>query len=556
MTQMRRLVIGWLGCLGVLVALPVAGQASCPATVILALSRAAAVCQDMGRNTACYGNGSVSATFAGDLTGLALALPGDQVTTQGLLSVRTDSALEWSVARIDTQANLPETEQRSITILLNGNASVENVVPMIPQVSATARGTLNVRALPQQNAEILDRVSIGGLVMASGRTDDGSWLRVAIPNTDVTGWVSRELVESDDNLNTLDVVDADTPLRRPFESIIMDTAAGDAACAGAPESAVLLQTPAGEDNAQITVNGAALHLLGTAWLQIQRSGDAATLTLAVLDGFAVIEAFDATQVVPAGAQTQIPLDDNRLVSGAPSAALPYDSATVATAPVVTLPERIRIAEPLSDDQITAAIADFTMPAIMTTATPAPARCRYTARFAADVRTGPGEQFEQTDVIEQGQAVFPIGRTTDDAGIEWIQLRYRGWVRASVIEASDTCDPLPVAEFVALPGSNTLSLETCTPSNGPLRPGQRVTVEFIPPPRDTFEESMVITRVERGRITVDDERLYTWVTDPIQTSDRQYIRVFSGRWTAEPGTFRIVGTHLSYQMICTVTVPLP
>jgi hypothetical protein len=45
--------------------LKVAAQAAplCPAPILLAFSRSGSACFTMGRNQACYGNGSVSATM-------------------------------------------------------------------------------------------------------------------------------------------------------------------------------------------------------------------------------------------------------------------------------------------------------------------------------------------------------------------------------------------------------------------------------------------------------------------------------------------------------------
>src|SRR5512138_92741 len=81
-------------------------QASCPANILLLLSRAAAVCSRAERNQACYGNGAVSADFYVPPT--AFAQPGDIADSGAIHTLYTgDAAGEWGVAALSTQANLP-----------------------------------------------------------------------------------------------------------------------------------------------------------------------------------------------------------------------------------------------------------------------------------------------------------------------------------------------------------------------------------------------------------------------------------------------------------------
>lgn len=550
MNKLHRWLAGGVGGILLLIGLPALAQETCPANVILAMARAAAVCQTLDRGTVCYGNGTVAA----DLSGASqFALPGDQIDAGTVRSVTVDSSGDdWSTATITTQANLAETDQRSVTFILYGNGRIDNLVSPLPTLSATARGTVTIRSRPGSDGDIVGRVGINTTVTLTGRTEDNVWLRAAVPNTNISGWASPETLTLDGSLTELNIVDENTPLLRPFEQIMVTTAHDDADCAGAPESGLLIQSPPIPDAARLTVNGAALQLTGTAYLQ--ENADA-TLDIAVLSGIAVVEAAGEQQIIPQGTFTRLALGADQLVTAPPPPAEPYTAESVATVPVNNLTTRIRTAEPATEEQIAAAIADYTA-SPPPEATPVVVEvCRYIMQTADHVRRAPGSRYESVEILEEGARVYPVARTTGEDGAEWLELRYGNWVRASSVSASDACGSLPEAAYIAQPGTNTLTLETCTTSNGPIRTGQRVTIEFIPLPRETLGESQIITQVDRGRITVDERRLHIRVSDPIRLAERRYIRRFSAVWTARPGTWRIAGTHLSYQMICNVNVPV-
>jgi hypothetical protein len=101
------------------------------------------------------------------------------------------------------------------------------------------------------------------------------------------------------------------------------------------------------------------------------------------------------------------------------------------------------------------------------------------------------------------------------------------------------------------------------SNGPIRAGQWVTLEFLPAPFEGLDAARRAISVDPGRITIDNrDRLYVWASEPILISpydipleERRYVRVFSAEWGATPGTHRIIGQRLSYILNCDVTVPV-
>jgi hypothetical protein len=55
--------------------------------------------------------------------------------------------------------------------------------------------------------------------------------------------------------------------------------------------------------------------------------------------------------------------------------------------------------------------------------------------------------------------------------------------------------------------------------------------------------------------VGSQRMRVQASQPVKIADERYVLTYSTQWEATPGTFRITGKRLSYQVICDVTVPL-
>ena len=290
-------------------------QTDCPASVLLALARAAAACMSMERNQFCHGNGeSVSVYHYGSIEEMPVQ-PGDRFDLSSILElgIGDDDAPEWNVATLQVQANLPDAEQRSATFLLFGNVYIANEVPPLPELTITSTGTLNVRALPEADADILTTLPLRGTATANGRTQDNRWLRIVTRNNTL-GWASVENLTVDGSISTLNVVDTAAPFLRPFQVFSLYTGADDALCDGAPESGLLIQTPGANVPVELTVNGVLAEVAGTVFIQAQPQ---AMMTINVLNGYAEIGALGAVHYVPAGARIHIPLGEDVLVSSAP-----------------------------------------------------------------------------------------------------------------------------------------------------------------------------------------------------------------------------------------------
>jgi hypothetical protein len=550
----------WLVLAGITVflLLPVPAHAQdgnqCPANVLLAMARAGSACNGLEHDQACYGNGLIQATFqSGEGTFRA---PGDKVGAGTLRQVQIggDPAV-WSVILMRIRADLAVTEEHSVTLLAFGDVTLENRVPPVPELAVSSTGLLYIRATPADDGEIIQVLGLRDTVVANGRTQDGIWLRVFVPGSNQLGWVSTSVITSAENILTLNMVDEATPYFRPFQVFSVQTGVDDAWCEHATESGLLIQTPNTFTEVHLTVNGTALYLAGTVFIQAQADG---TMTINVLDGQTEVTAHGETRFIPAGARTQIAQGPDMLPTDAPTPAEPYDLGDLAGLPINNLPYRLVLPTPLDraalDTLVEAHFAPTPTPLSPTTAE-SEQWCVRRVRENVSLWAGPGTYYEIANVIAAGTRVNPVLQMTDADGVIWWQLVTSNWIRASAVESTGNCPAVPTTEYAPPPATNHLSLETCMTTNGPLRAGQRVTIDFVPPAVATAAEAQQAPRIDPGRVMVGSQWLYVRSSHPVKIADERYVITYSAQWQAEPGTYRVTGARLSYVVICDVTVPL-
>ncbi|MEQ8677215.1 MAG: SH3 domain-containing protein [Aggregatilineales bacterium] len=531
-------------------------QTTCPATVLLSVSRSGSACFGLERNQVCYGNGTVSAqTFSRDAMQFidsneeGLIQPGDVsglATMQRLQTSLIEDGL--SVALAQVQSSLTDAEQRTVGVILFGDAQIENLVTPLVMFRVSANGTINIRAMPDMQADILERLTIGDQVTVIGRNSDedadenGDWLRVRIPATENYGWIPAEVASANDPIGALAIMDNDTPVYRPFEVLNIQTGSADRLCEGAPESGVLMQAPNSFTPAQFILNGAEITLFATVFLQ--STGD--QVAMYVLDGEAEVDGV----FIPAGTMTLLDAPEP----------LPYSSDLFTGLPINILTDRIQIAEPLTPEGIIAAqeAHEPMIPIVEAQeAVPTAEACSYRVIRLANLWSGPGMLYEVINEISAGASVFPVLETRDSDGDTWWQLSNSNWIRAELVDASETCGAVPFVANIPAPTTNILSMEDCRTRNGPLRDGQRVTIEFTPPAFDGLEEARAATRIDPGTVTINERRFSVSASDPIVRggTDDRYFRIFRAHWEATPGTYRIVSGRLTYILICNLTVPV-
>ncbi|MBZ0286399.1 MAG: hypothetical protein K8I30_02205, partial [Anaerolineae bacterium] len=396
-------------------------------------------------------------------------------------------------------------------------------------------------------------------VIANGRTADGAWLRVQVPDSEEYGWASREVVAAQGNLDELVVVGIETPIYNPFQ--VMTVSTEDAGlCDGSVPGGLLIQSPNVEDQVQMYINSVDVRLSGTAYLDTLTAD---YLTVTLLDGSADIRAGGEDRFVPAGSRALIPIDPEfGQVDGAPSPAEPYDINRLTGLPINNLPGRLTIAEALTTEQIAALTAEH-MAAVEAAANVEPVetveRCKRVTVGTATLWAGPAEFYEAINEIAAGRPIYPVLQIADADGAVWWQLQNSNWIQANAVRQSGECDEIPVTDFVPRQQYNTISMERCETQNGPLRVGQVVTIQFTPPAFENYYDARLAVRVDPGQFTIDERYQYVQASDPISigtagTEQERYVRVFSTTWTATGGAHRIISERLSYILSCDITVP--
>jgi LysM repeat protein len=118
-------------------------------------------------------------------------------------------------------------------------------------------------------------------------------------------------------------------------------------CEEVPPSALLIQSPGGQQ-VTLNLNGADVTLASTVYVTAPADG---VMTLATLEGLAIVTAFDVVRVVQPGGQVTLPLglEDGLQVIGAASPVTPFDWETIQHAPLELLDDPIDLPEPLAAD---------------------------------------------------------------------------------------------------------------------------------------------------------------------------------------------------------------
>jgi hypothetical protein len=129
---------------------------------------------------------------------------------------------------------------------------------------------------------------------------------------------------------------------RGAEGYYFSSGIGDAACNSAPSDGILVQSPSGAYEISLRLNGADIRLGSTAFIEAQ-PGEA--MQVNVLEGRAIVEAEGVTQVVVAGEQTELSLDETGTVDSAPSLPQPYTEDKTRALPVTGLERPIQVAPP-------------------------------------------------------------------------------------------------------------------------------------------------------------------------------------------------------------------
>lgn len=339
-----------------------ATEAMCSEIVQRAWDNLDTLCDDTNRNQACYGHMLLDAQPQPDVIRFAFEQEGEKVDVADLQSLRLSTmdlvSGNWGVALMQIKANLPATlSDQNVSLLLFGDVEIENAGEELSSVEVTPASpvnTLNIRYRPSTQAAIVGHIAPGESMVANGQLENGSWVRVELPDRSISGWLYAPLITSVDDkpLDTLQVVDTETTNYGPMQAFYFQSGGQDSQCAEAPNSGILIQTPEGVAEVTLLINEVDIQLGSTVYFQSELGGE---MTVSVVEGKARVTAFGETQIAFAGTQVGIPMDINGKASGTPTPPRPYSMDSLASLPVSHMAIPVTIAEPLSETDIEAAL---------------------------------------------------------------------------------------------------------------------------------------------------------------------------------------------------------
>lgn len=303
----------------------------CSAIARSALDAVQAVCGDTGRNQVCYGNISIDAEASDSATNFAFEKAGDIADLSDISSLRLKTldyfSDEWGVALLRVQASLPDDAPQNVTMLLFGNVNIANdgvgELVNLPVATTTAS---NVRLSPSSNGPVLGSVTASAELVANGRITNGigeEWIRVQFDRgPGGVGWVWGNLITTAGDRNTL--VELESQNARPYgpmQAFTFTSGQDDRPCTTAPDSGILIQTPAGVGEINFLINEVDIRVGSTVFLQNVPNRNMAIRTL---EGRVLTTVDSVTRLVPQGSQINIPVDENGSVSGPLGMPEPYD----------------------------------------------------------------------------------------------------------------------------------------------------------------------------------------------------------------------------------------
>jgi hypothetical protein len=73
------------------------------------------------------------------------------------------------------------------------------------------------------------------------------------------------------------------------------------------------------------------------------------------------------------------------------------------------------------------------------------QCLVATEFGANLRSGPGTDFNRAGTLAVSERTDVIGQATGTDGFVWWQLANEAWVRSDLVEEAGYCDTVPVVE---------------------------------------------------------------------------------------------------------------
>ena len=247
-----------------------------------------------------------------------------------------------------------------------------------------------------------------------------------------------------------------------MKAVTLRTGVTSTACSSAPKAAMLVQSPEGTQ-ATLTVNGATVTLGSTLYFTADAGSE---MTIATIEGQAIVSAFNTTRIAQPGAQVRLPLGgaDSLQVVGAPSEPEPFDVQSVSQAPIPLLERNVAVGP---------AISPSNQPAATNTIVSIPATAAQTA-------CTPRADWTATYTIQRGDTLFAVAQRFN---LTLAQLQQANCISDPNLIQVGQALRVPFQLATSAPAT-TAPVGTATPTNPNLRadktflkPGECTTIRW-------------------------------------------------------------------------------
>lgn len=335
-------------------------EQACERIVKSALDTTHEICSLAGRNEACYGHDMLEAEPQSRQSAFTFEKAGDIIDVSLIKKLRLSSmdvsTGNWGVALMNLQANLPDEETtQNVTLLLFGDVQINNLITPRSDVEIFPRtaANINIRRLPSDEAFVIGTLNPDQPVTARGRSEDGNWILIDIPETDQTGWVFTTLMNVPGGVENLSIIEPGLIEYGPMQAFYVRTGNNTSACAEAPNDGLLIQTPEGVGEVRLWINEVKIRLGSTVFITAQENNQ---MTISTLEGHAAVEAQGVEYTAVEGTTVSIPMNRNLRPSAPPRPPKPYSKTNVEDLPVENLEEPVDPAPPQETPQILATLA--------------------------------------------------------------------------------------------------------------------------------------------------------------------------------------------------------
>lgn len=210
----------------------------------------------------------------------------------------------------------------------------------------------------QEPGDITSLIEVASMALSPMSVPDETW-GIAVMS------VQANLPDTTPGQNVMFLMFGDVSIENngaAMESFYFRTGIGDAPCEEAPDSGILIRTPEGVGEITLTANNVEITLGSTAYLSAEANG---VMTVALLEGQAMVSAEGKTQVLNSGFFTTIAMDESLNAAAQPNTPTEIPASFANELPIASIPSTMTTASdaPPSSDDSGSAVGLFSEDAI-------------------------------------------------------------------------------------------------------------------------------------------------------------------------------------------------